>query len=390
MRILLRHASWWGLGLVSVWIIVTIGLLQRYPQARKSFAVTTGNFSVVTVILSPLCCAVGIAYGARLRRSGVVRTSQGWPRSAASTIIATWVAVTGAVLLVSAAVTTGILALLAAGRCDPRLMVGPLLTALAATAFLTFGAFLGVVTGSYLFAAVDAIGIYVLIATIPVAGDVLIGWSGPAAIDGTPDHLEWHAIALWTGLDLAVIVTSLLLVTMVMAPGGGRWWLWVCSGILAAAIAIGAGMVAGLEDVWKSSGDWRCRSVGGRGSMACVSGDVSWRLDEYATAVGRVDDLLGASGGKRPLLYAPQGGPNRAGYIPVRIPVSTSSSPSEWATYFHQPLLADNLLRVNKSNASRCDGAIETLDDALVSVMDGQSFDPSSLRSMVSLARACG
>ena len=338
MRILLRQASWWGLGLVSVWIIVTIGLLQRYPQARKSFALTTGNFSVVTVILSPLCCAVGIAYGARLRRSGVVRTSQGWPRSAASTIIATWVAV----------------------------------------------------TGSYLFAAVDAIGIYVLIATIPVAGDVLIGWSGPAAIDGTPDHLGWHAIALWTGLDLAVIVTSLLLVTMVMAPGGGRWWLWVCSGILAAAIAIGAGMVAGLEDVWKSSGDWRCRSVGGRGSMACVSGDVSWRLDEYATAVGRVDDLLGASGGKRPLLYAPQGGPNRAGYIPVRIPVSTSSSPSEWATYFHQPLLADNLLRVNKSNASRCDGAIETLDDALVSVMDGQSFDPSSLRSMVSLARACG
>lgn len=31
MRILLRQASWWGLGLVSVWIIVTIGLLQRYP-----------------------------------------------------------------------------------------------------------------------------------------------------------------------------------------------------------------------------------------------------------------------------------------------------------------------------------------------------------------------
>lgn len=229
MRILLRQASWWGLGLVSVWIIVTIGLLQRYPQARKSFALTTGNFSVVTVILSPLCCAVGIAYGARLRRSGVVRTSQGWPRSAASTIIATWVAVTGAVLLVSAAVTTGILALLAAGRCDPRLMVGPLLTALAATAFLTFGAFLGVVTGSYLFAAVDAIGIYVLIATIPVAGDVLIGWSGPAAIDGTPDHLGWHAIALWTGLDLAVIVTSLLLVTMVMAPGG---WTLVAVGLL--------------------------------------------------------------------------------------------------------------------------------------------------------------
>ena len=41
--------------------------------------------------------------------------------------------------------------------------------------------------------------------------------------------------------------------------------------------------------------------------MACVSGDLSWRLEEYATAMGRVDDLLMASGVQRRIVYAPEG-----------------------------------------------------------------------------------
>ena len=389
MRTVLRQSALWGLGIAVVWLAATAGLLHTYPHAWKSFALSTGNLSVATVILSPLCCAAGIAYGARLRRSGVVRTSHGWPRCALATIIALWIAGIGAVVIIAAFATTGIFALVAAGYPDSRFVVGPLLTALAVLASLTFGTVLGVTAGSYLLAVVGGVAVYALIARVPAVSNVLIGWSGPAAIDGTPDHLGWGAIALWAGLDFAVIVTSLLLVTIVTAPAAGHWWQWVCAGVLVAAVVVASMAVTKLENVWESSGDWRCREVGRHGSLACVSGDMSWRLEEYATAMGRVDNLLHASGAHRPLLYSPQGAPGQSGRMPVLMAVSTSSSPHEWATYLNQPLLADNMLGVTTSPTTQCDGAVGVLDDALASVMDGQRLDPSSLRSMVSSARAC-
>ncbi|BDY02705.1 MAG: conjugal transfer protein TraL [Cutibacterium avidum] len=389
MKTCCRQAVWSGLGLAVLWIATSVGLLQMYHHAWKSFALTTGSFSVDTVILSPLCCAAGAAYGARLRRTGVTTTSRAWPRSATSAIVTIWVVGVGVVLLLSAGVTVAVLAWLAAGDADPRLVMGPVLTAMAATAFLALGAVLGVVAGSYLLAAVAAIGVYCVTSTIPGAADLLIGWSGPAAIDGAPSHLTWQAIVLWAGLDCAVIVVSLLLVTVVTTPGGGHWWRWLGAAILVAVIAVGATATIQLEDVWESTGDWRCREVGRHGSMACVSGDMSWRLEEYATAMGRVDDLLMASGVQRRIVYAPEGGPGRSGYLPVWTQVSTSSTASEWATDLTGPLLVDNLLGVEDSSSSQCDGALENFDDALVSVMDGQPLAPDSLRSMVSRVRAC-
>ena len=170
---------------------------------------------------------------------------------------------------------------------------------------------------------------------------------------------------------------------------GGSWWRWLTATILVAAVIVDAAATIRSEEVWESTDDWRCREVGKHGSMACVSGDLSWRLEEYATAMGRVDNLLHASGAHRPLLYSPQGAPGQSGRMPVLMAVSTSSSPHEWATYLNQPLLADNMLGVTTSPTTQCDGAVGVLDDALASVMDGQRLDPSSLRSMVSSARAC-
>ena len=45
--------------------------------------------------------------------------------------------------------------------------------------------------------------------------------------------------------------------------------------------------------------------------------------------------------------------------------------------------------QVEDSTSSQCDGTVEILDDALVSVMDGQPLAPDSLRSMVAQVRAC-
>ncbi|MDU6252095.1 MAG: conjugal transfer protein TraL, partial [Cutibacterium avidum] len=251
------------------------------------------------------------------------------------------------------------------------------------------GAVLGVAAGSYLLAAVAAIAVYLVAGAVPEAYDLLIGWSGPAAIDGAPSHLTWHAIALWAGLDCAAIVVSLVLVAVITTPGGGPWWRWLTATILVAAVIVDAAATIRLEEVWESTDDWRCREVGKHGSMACVSGDLSWRLEEYATAMGRVDDLLMASGVQRRIVYAPEGGPGKAGYLPVRTHVSTSSTAREWAGDLNAPLLGDNLLGVEDSTSSQCDGTVEILDDALVSVMDGQPLAPDSLRSMVAQVRAC-
>ena len=191
------------------------------------------------------------------------------------------------------------------------------------------------------------------------------------------------------GLDCAAIVVSLVLVAVITTPGGGPWWRWLTATILVAAVIVDAAATIRLEEVWESTDDWRCREVGKHGSMACVSGDLSWRLEEYATAMGRVDDLLMASGVQRRIVYAPEGGPGKAGYLPVRTHVSTSSTAREWAGDLNAPLLGDNLLGVEDSTSSQCDGTVEILDDALVSVMDGQPLAPDSLRSMVAQVRAC-
>jgi len=82
MKACLRQADWSGLGLAVLWVATSVGLMHMYPRVWKSFALTTGSVSVDTVILSPVCCGVGVAYGARLRRAGVTRTSRAWPRSA--------------------------------------------------------------------------------------------------------------------------------------------------------------------------------------------------------------------------------------------------------------------------------------------------------------------
>mgnify|MGYP007013493324 FL=1 len=389
MKACLRQAVWSGLGLAVLWVATSVGLMHMYPRVWKSFALTTGSVSVDTVILSPVCCGVGVAYGARLRRAGVTRTSRAWPRSATAAIVTTWLMGVGAVLLLAVGVTTAILALVASGDADPRLVMGSVLTAMAATAFLALGAVLGVAAGSYLLAAVAAIAVYLVAGAVPEAYDLLIGWSGPAAIDGAPSHLTWHAIALWAGLDCAAIVVSLVLVAVITTPGGGSWWRWLTATILVAAVIVDAAATIRLEEVWESTDDWRCREVGKHGSMACVSGDLSWRLEEYATAMGRVDDLLMASGVQRRIVYAPEGGPGKAGYLPVRTHVSTSSTAREWAGDLNAPLLGDNLLGVEDSTSSQCDGTVEILDDALVSVMDGQPLAPDSLRSMVAQVRAC-
>ncbi|MCQ8209906.1 conjugal transfer protein TraL, partial [Cutibacterium acnes subsp. acnes] len=110
-------------------------------------------------------------------------------------IVTTWLMGVGAVLLLAVGVTTAILALVASGDADPRLVMGSVLTAMAATAFLALGAVLGVAAGSYLLAAVAAIAVYLVAGAVPEAYDLLIGWSGPAAFDGAPSHLTWHAIA---------------------------------------------------------------------------------------------------------------------------------------------------------------------------------------------------
>ena len=156
MKACLRQAVWSGLGLAVLWVATSVGLMHMYPRVWKSFALTTGSVSVDTVILSPVCCGVGVAYGARLRRAGVTRTSRAWPRSATAAIVTTWLMGVGAVLLLAVGVTTAILALVASGDADPRLVMGSVLTAMAATAFLALGAVLGVAAGSYLLAAVAA------------------------------------------------------------------------------------------------------------------------------------------------------------------------------------------------------------------------------------------
>lgn len=70
MKACLRQADWSGLGLAVLWVATSVGLMHMYPRVWKSFALTTGSVSVDTVILSPVCCGVGVAYGARLRRAG--------------------------------------------------------------------------------------------------------------------------------------------------------------------------------------------------------------------------------------------------------------------------------------------------------------------------------
>lgn len=139
MKACLRQAVWSGLGLAVLWVATSVGLMHMYPRVWKSFALTTGSVSVDTVILSPVCCGVGVAYGARLRRAGVTRTSRAWPRSATAAIVTTWLMGVGAVLLLAVGVTTAILALVASGDADPRLVMGSVLTAMAATAFLALG-----------------------------------------------------------------------------------------------------------------------------------------------------------------------------------------------------------------------------------------------------------
>ena len=165
MKACLRQAVWSGLGLAVLWVATSVGLMHMYPRVWKSFALTTGSVSVDTVILSPVCCGVGVAYGARLRRTGVTRTSRAWPRSATAAIVTTWLMGVGAVLLLAVGVTTAILALVASGDADPRLVMGSVLTAMAATAFLALGAVLGVAAGSYLLAAVAAIAVYLVAGT---------------------------------------------------------------------------------------------------------------------------------------------------------------------------------------------------------------------------------
>lgn len=162
MKACLRQAVWSGLGLAVLWVATSVGLMHMYPRVWKSFALTTGSVSVDTVILSPVCCGVGVAYGTRLRRAGVTRTSRAWPRSATAAIVTTWLMGVGAVLLLAVGVTTAILALVASGDADPRLVMGSVLTAMAATAFLALGAVLGVAAGSYLLAAVAAIAVYLV------------------------------------------------------------------------------------------------------------------------------------------------------------------------------------------------------------------------------------
>ena len=101
MKACLRQADWSGLGLAVLWVATSVGLMHMYPRVWKSFALTTGSVSVDTVILSPVCCGVGVAYGARLRRAGVTRTSRAWPRSATAAIVTTWLMGVGAVLLLA-------------------------------------------------------------------------------------------------------------------------------------------------------------------------------------------------------------------------------------------------------------------------------------------------
>lgn len=202
MKACLRQAVWSGLGLAVLWVATSVGLMHMYPRVWKSFALTTGSVSVDTVILSPVCCGVGVAYGARLRRAGVTRTSRAWPRSATAVIVTTWLVGVGAVLLLAVGVTTAILALVASGDADPRLVMGSVLTAMAATAFLALGAVLGVAAGSYLLAAVAAIAVYLVAGGVPEAyetcssdGLVLRPSTAPLRISpGTPSRCGLDSI----------------------------------------------------------------------------------------------------------------------------------------------------------------------------------------------------
>ena len=202
MKACLRQAVWSGLGLAVLWVATSVGLMHMYPRVWKSFALTTGSVSVDTVILSPVCCGVGVAYGTRLRRAGVTRTSRAWPRSATAAIVTTWLVGVGAVLLLAVGVTTAILALVASGDADPRLVMGSVLTAMAATAFLALGAVLGVAAGSYLLAAVAAIAVYLVAGGVPEAyetcssdGLVLRPSTAPLRISpGTPSRCGLDSI----------------------------------------------------------------------------------------------------------------------------------------------------------------------------------------------------
>lgn len=202
MKACLRQAVWSGLGLAVLWVATSVGLMHMYPRVWKSFALTTGSVSVDTVILSPVCCGVGVAYGARLRRAGVTRTSRAWPRSATAAIVTTWLVGVGAVLLLAVGVTTAILALVASGDADPRLVMGSVLTAMAATAFLALRAVLGVAAGSYLLAAVAAIAVYLVAGGVPEAyetcssdGLVLRPSTAPLRISpGTPSRCGLDSI----------------------------------------------------------------------------------------------------------------------------------------------------------------------------------------------------
>lgn len=202
MKACLRQAVWSGLGLAVLWVATSVGLMHMYPRVWKSFALTTGSVSVDTVILSPVCCGVGVAYGARLRRAGVTRTSRAWPRSATAAIVTTWLMGVGAVLLLAVGVTTAILALVASGDADPRLVMGSVLTAMAATAFLALGAVLGVAAGSYLLAAVAAIAVYLVAGAFlrPMRPAHRMVWSCGLRRRPFASHLARHRVVGWTRL----------------------------------------------------------------------------------------------------------------------------------------------------------------------------------------------
>lgn len=401
MRPVLRQSLVWSAVLVVAWIVATCDTFVEVDQSWRSFALSAGSMSSVIIILTPLACAAGCAFGAHLKRSGAIRMSSAWPHRTAATIVTWWIVGAGVVLLATALLADAILAWTClAGGChpDPRLAAGPVVTAMATTASLAVGALVGVATGSYLCAAVAGIGLYVVACEWPPFETVMMGWYGPVALDGSANHPSLQTYLVYGVLQLVVIAAVLVVIALLTATRGDRpWWMWATAALLVGAIVGGVTATLRLDPAWEPTDRWDCRTVGDRGSMACVPLDVEWRADEYVEATDRADRFLEDMGVQEPILYSGPGAPGYASahrhYVFVGA-VSTDAPRSQWADSLAGALLNGEVVlpkdpHHQKPTEQWCVDNFLTSHHLFEAVMDGTPPDPAETLTFLTMDKQC-